>query len=105
MIHVKQAVNSASEHLVDLLGDDAVSDVRLEEVEVVKEGDWVVDVPDEARPEDADTWDKSYWLITISYLPKNPNPLLSERLQRQYKVFKLEAETGDLIAMKMRKVA
>jgi len=106
MIDVKDDVNMASAHLVDLLGANAISDIRLEEVELAHRGEWIDDkTPDAVLPEDADVWDKSYWLITLSFLPKTPNPLIAESSQRQYKLFKLAAETGDLVAMKMRKVA
>lgn len=106
MIDVKQAANIANENLIDLLGQDAISGVRLEEVELVQQGDFIAeDVPNEITPEDADEWDSSYWFVTVSYLPKNPNILVPERTQRLYKVFKLEAATGNLIAMKMRAVA
>ncbi|HEV7375807.1 MAG TPA: hypothetical protein VGN95_13890 [Pyrinomonadaceae bacterium] len=104
MIEVKRAVQLANEYLNNLLGEDAVSDVRLEEVELAEQGYLADEAPDEVRPE-ADAWDGTYWLITVSYLPKNPNPLIPEPLQRQYKVFKLRADSGDFVAMKMRKVA
>ncbi|HYX48805.1 MAG TPA: hypothetical protein VE843_03635 [Ktedonobacteraceae bacterium] len=105
MIDVKQAVRLANEHLINLLGEDAVSSIRLEEVELAEQGYIMLDVPDEVRTEDSDTWDGSYWLITVSYLPKDPNPLIPEPMQRQYKVFKIRADNGDFVAMKMRKVA
>ncbi|HEY0320757.1 MAG TPA: hypothetical protein VGC66_07390 [Pyrinomonadaceae bacterium] len=107
MIDVKDAVKRASEDLVNLLGRDAVSNIQLEEVELVKEGDWMTgQTPDEAKPEvEAEAWDETYWLITLSYLPANPNPLLSPERQRQYKIFKIDANSGELRAMKIRKVA
>ena len=106
MIDVKQATKLANEHLVNLLGEDAISSVRLEEVELTEMGQWIDDeTPDEVKPEDADQWDNAYWLITVSYLPRNPNPLIQGEHQRQYKVFKMRAKTGDLVAMKMRQVA
>ena len=106
MLDVKVAVQLANQHLVNLLGADSISGVRLEEVELVNQGDFIDDtIPDELKEEDADMWDGSYWLITVSYLPNIPNPLLAEPTQRQYKVFKLKANDGKLIAMKMRQVA
>jgi len=105
MLDVKEAAKLASENLVSLLGQDAVSGVQLEEVELVREGDWTMAVPENVKPEDSDTWDASYWLITISYLPPNPNPLFPSDGQRQYKIFKIDAVTGDLVAMKIRKAA
>lgn len=105
MIDVKEAVSAARAHLINLLGDDEVADIRLEEVELAHRGEWTDNSPEELKPEDSDVWDKSYWLITVSFLPKKPNPLFPQSAQRQYKAFKIEAETGDFIAMKMRKVA
>ncbi len=102
MIDVKEAVNKARTHLIDLLGA-GVDDLRLEEVELAHRGERVDDKPEELRPEEGDVWDKSYWLITLSFLPSAPNPIIQQ--QRLYKVFKIEAETGDFVAMKMRKVA
>lgn len=103
MIDVKRATQLAAEYLKNLLGDEAVSDVRLEEVELARRGDWTDETPVETRSEDDDVWDKSYWLITVSFLPQPANPLFAQ--SRQYKIFKLEAETGDFVAMKMRDVA
>lgn len=105
MLDVKEAAKLASENLVALLGQDSVSGVRLEEVELVNEGDWTRHTPENVQPEDSDTWDASYWLITVSYLPVSPNPLIPGEQQRQYKIFKIDAETGDLVAMKIRKAA
>ena len=110
MLDVKQAAQKAKEHLLNLLGEEDVSGIQLEEVELVKEGDWMTGkTPDEIKPEQSDdsddTWDEAYWIITLSYLPKNPNPLLSEARLRRYKIFKLDANTGELRAMKMREVA
>lgn len=106
MLNVQQATSIANDYLVGLLGQDAVSGVRLEEVELVERGNFVDDeTPDEVKVEDVDEWDKSYWLITVSYLPNSLNPIISESRQRQYKVFKIEAETGRFVAMKIRQVA
>lgn len=89
MIDVKEAVRLANEHLVHLLGEDAVSSVRLEEVELMRKEEMAV----------------SYWLITLSYLSNLSPSLISGLAQRQYKIFKIDAETGEFISMRMRKVA
>jgi hypothetical protein len=105
MIDVKQATKLATDQLAYLLDENAISDVRLEEVEIVREGEWIDDdTPNEVKPKDADLWDSSYWLITVSFLPKGSHPLTADT-ERQYKVFKIKADTGDLVAMKMREVA
>ncbi len=95
MLGVTEAAISAQEHLLNLLGANRVSDVRLEEVEMTgqSESEWEL------------TLKPPYWLVTLSYLPANPNPLLSDEQQRQYKVFKIKADSGDFVAMKMRDVA
>ncbi len=108
MLDVKEAAKLASENLVSLLGQDSVSGVRLEEVEFLKKGDRVDAEKSDVNflmPSTGKTWSTSYWLITISYLPVNPNPLISDDQQRQYKLFKIDADTGDLVAMKIRKAA
>ncbi|MGA9998041.1 MAG: hypothetical protein WBP93_21690 [Pyrinomonadaceae bacterium] len=92
MLDVKQATKAASDYFASLVEPQTVSDIRLEEVEIEQE-----------EPE-ADTF-RTYWLITLSYLPAKPNPLLPAEQERQYKVFKIDAETGELMSMKMLKVA
>lgn len=94
MIDVKEAVRLASVQLSDLLGQEHISNVQLEEVEKTDS-------------------DSSYWLITLSYvitdpiyLAMNQNPLLPNwKQQRQYKIFKIKADSGEFVAMKMREVA
>ena len=87
MIDVKEATQIALSYFEDLYGEDAFSNVLLEEVE---------------RDEEEGT---SYWLITIGFTerrsdPSGPLPMSS----RRYKRFKINAETGEVVAMKIRSV-
>jgi hypothetical protein len=82
MIDVKQAVDAASQYLATLYANDPPSNVRLEEVELSE--------------------DEKYWLVTLSF---------SDTLQvfipprRSYKLFKINAESGQVQSMKIREVA
>jgi hypothetical protein len=105
MLDVKEAVKITSEHLVNLIGQDVSSSMRLEEVEMLEEGGPPAEIIDHVDPDDYDSWVAKYWLITLSYLPATPNPLIAGESQRQYKSFKINAETGELVSMKIRQVA
>ncbi len=74
MIDVKQAAKIARDNLADLKG--SVIDVTLEEVEMD---------PNE-----------TYWYVTLSYLPGGPF------INREYRVFKIDAESGRFVSMKIR---
>lgn len=101
MLDVKEAVRLANEHLINLFGQN-INDVRLEEVETVKEEVWIdPSVRDMVNLETKN----AYWLITLSYVPHNPKSLLLSTERRQYKLFKIDAETGELMSMKIREVA
>jgi hypothetical protein len=92
MIDVKQAVTSAVASANDLLGDRQIRDVALEEVQMSEDG--------------------RLWLITIGfYAPPRPDQAntLSDlfprvNLERQFKMFEVDAETGKVKSMKIRKV-
>lgn len=93
MIDVKTAVNAANNYLLsiqDIMGD--LQDMRLEEVE-----------PSE---------DKRYWLITLGFdIPTKAQTEstlemfnYSRKYERKYKLFKVNSETGEVEAMKIREV-
>jgi hypothetical protein len=84
MLDVKEAAQRASEYFGRLYADQGVSNVQLEEVEL--------------------TADEQYWLITLSYpeVPLNMVPVLN--FKKKYKVFKIDAKTGEVKSMKIRKV-
>jgi hypothetical protein len=92
MLDVKEAAHRASEYFAGLYGDQSVSNVQLEEVELTDDG--------------------QYWLITLSYplfpprmaLAGNPELPINLALKRKYKVFKIDAKTGEVKSMKIRNV-
>jgi hypothetical protein len=87
MIDVRQAAQSASNFIVSLYAGQSLSDVRLEEVEVSD--------------------DDKYWLITLSFLAQSPGygVLNLPVLKRQYKILKVDRQTGDVLSMKIRELA
>ncbi len=87
MLDVKQAAQKASEYFTTLYTGRNTANVQLEEVELTEDG--------------------RYWLITLSY-PLASLTGLSEFLgkggPREYKVFKIDASTGEVKSMKIRNV-
>ena len=84
MLDVKEAAQRASEYFAGLFADQGVSNVQLEEVELTEDG--------------------GYWLITLSY-PLIPSILpVNIVSKRNYKVFKIDAKTGEVKSMKIRTV-
>ena len=88
MIDVKEATGIALSYFEDLYGEDAFSNVLLEEVE---------------RDEEDGT---SYWLITIGFTEQKQEvgPLGPFASSRRYKRFRIDAETGEVVSMKIRPV-
>ncbi len=92
MIDVKEAVKKAREYLFALYGDDKLYDVDLEEVDRDING---------------------FWNVTLGFAREaRTTNMLAAKLAfqmilgaRQYKVFKIDADTGDVVAMKMRSPA
>lgn len=92
MINVHDAVKAAKESMKSVFGDDEVIDVRLEEVELSE--------------------DEKYWNITLGFLVGNPDPpehpLVTalgggtKKYIREYKLLKIDAETGEFKSMKIR---
>ena len=98
MVDLKAAATSASNYFA-LAMDGKVRDIRLEEVEISDDG--------------------SSWRVTLSGLvpaPENPRTLMSygrepilqqltkEQEERAYKLFDVDAATGQVRAMKIRLV-
>ena len=84
MINVTEATNKAKTYLNSFFPD--AERVQLEEVEL--------------------TDDKTHWLITLSYEGVS-NSVASSLLvgkSLRYKIFKLEAESGEVISMKIRDI-
>jgi hypothetical protein len=76
-VDVKQAVKIATQYLKKLYGAQSISNIRLEEVEFNDE--------------------EGSWLITISFI--DTDDLIPERV---YKVLEIDADTAEVIAMRMR---
>lgn len=99
MIDVKQAVQKAQRYIKELYPSEQLVDVLLEEVER--------------------TEDDRFWLITLSFSQPNPrttvDPIMpslnifdafrQKTLNRAYKVFKIDADTGEVVSMKMHALA
>jgi len=85
MIDVKSATKAAISSF-DHLYDNRLerSKIQLEEVELTEDG--------------------KYWLVTLSYPIENAIPGILQ-VRKEYKVLKLDAETGALQSMKVREVA
>jgi hypothetical protein len=84
-IGVKEAVKAATEAIKDLLPGPDLGDLRLEEVE--------------------QTDDERYWLITLGYSVRQFSPIVPLPLRghdRIYKQFKVDADTGRVMSMKIR---
>ena len=90
MIDVREAVTIAQKYLQELFPDEA-TDIRLEEVELVKGGSG-----DE-------------WQVTLSFLRPGDTgqtlgQLLSPDARRQYKTFTIDAGDRQVRSMKIRRV-
>jgi hypothetical protein len=92
MINVKEATQIALEYFADLFKGKNVLGVELEEVEK--------------------TEDDQYWLITLGY--HIPNQAISggildvmrgPTMPRKYKTFKVNSQTREVVAMKIRDVS
>jgi hypothetical protein len=88
MLDVKEAAHRASEYFAGLYADEDVENVQLEEVELTDDG--------------------QHWLITLSYpvvpAADRPGMPFSFAMKRKYKVFKIDAKTGEVKSMKIRNV-
>ena len=98
-INVKDAVRIAVEYVRELYAPEELIELRLEEVELSESG--------------------KYWLVTLGFsrpeLKKQQHPmepaagsvlglLRRQELEREYKVVKINAKTGDVQSMKIRQV-
>lgn len=87
MISVKEAAKSAYEYMKEIPGYEERTDIAVEEVEL---------------SEDESTA-KKYWLITIGY-PVGLNILQPTYRSKEYKIFKVDADTGEVLSMKIRNI-
>jgi hypothetical protein len=92
MVDVKQAVAKAMDYLKDMYAIEQFKDVLLEEVDLSE--------------------DKKFWNVTVGFTRRQEStsggPMAtligqSEEFKREYKVFQIDADTGDLRSMRSRK--
>lgn len=89
MIDVKEATQQVLAYFEELYDDKDFGNILLEEVERTEEDGTV------------------YWHITIGFTEPEKGmrgPLGPLPAQRRYKRFKINAETGEVVAMKIRSV-
>ncbi len=86
MLSVKDAAAKAAEYFNDLYGSQ-FGNVLIEEVEQQLERDG------------------TYWYITLGYDVPSVLFQFGGKPPRAYKVFKINAETGDVLSMKIREAA
>lgn len=87
MLEVKEAVKVATDYIQALFAERQIPELRLEEVELSE--------------------DKKHWEVTLSFVVREPTAYLSlgdAARSREYKVFKVDAESGQVQSMKIRKV-
>ncbi|NEP39641.1 MAG: hypothetical protein F6K35_10475 [Okeania sp. SIO2H7] len=88
---VKKAAIAAKQYFTSLWGINEIEDLRIEEVELSE--------------------DEKFWSITLGFnrpADKVEDPLGealdAPRYRREYKIFKVDAETGQIKSMKIRQV-
>ena len=86
MINVKQAAEKAAEYFRDLYGD-RFTNVLLEEAE-----------------RKLGTGGRRLWVITLGYDQPSSLPQFGRKGPRQFKVFEVNAKTGEVGSMKIREV-
>ena len=95
MVDIKEAVEAAMKFASEALGPQRTADLRLEEIESGKENGQQV------------------WLITLSAPEVNTHPLsdfkggtlgdlIGINARREYKVFAVSKEAGEVLSMKVR---
>lgn len=87
MLEVREAVKVATEYIQTLFSEKQIPELRLEEVEL--------------------TPDNQFWEVTLSFVVREPTAYLSlgdAARTREYKTFRINAETGQVQSMKIRKV-
>jgi hypothetical protein len=83
MIDAKEAATKAMEYFTSLYPSPQFRPILLEEAEL--------------------TDDKKFWLITLSYTPQQTNPFQAfGPAAREFKVFKLNSNSGEVVAMRIK---
>jgi predicted transcriptional regulator len=86
MIGVKQAVAAARDFVRGLLDDETLAGITLEEVELSE--------------------DECFWLVTFGFpAPTVQSGGLSSALEKDFNIFEVDADTGNVISMEVRAVA
>jgi hypothetical protein len=49
------------------------------------------------------TEDKKWWIITLSFLGPHANPFALASDPKEYKEFKIDSETGEIVWMKIKR--
>lgn len=90
MLNVKEAVKRAFEVLADMFDKESLREPRLEEVELTGCGD--------------------VWSVTVSFV--RPTTVVDAAelglppcFEREYKVIEIQAESGQMLSMKIRQLA
>ena len=93
MIKAKEAVQIAQKQMLEWFSEEELHELELEEVELSS--------------------DESAWLVTLGYTAQRPNPTASEVMSapagaafdsiRNFKVFAIDVESGEIRSMKQRK--
>ena len=95
MIDVRKAAVSAAGYFADLYADQKYSDILLEEVEYDEDDNvWHITLgysPPETIPED----------VRNQFSPLSPLSSFVTK-DRKYKIFRIDAETGKVLSMKIR---
>lgn len=88
MINIKNAVKSAYDYfqaIQNLIDANHVEDLNLEEIELSE--------------------DEKFWLITLGFDRQiKTSNMFEGKYKRVYKLFKVNSETGEVEAMKIREV-
>lgn len=89
MIDVKQAVASAKTYASQLFQEEKILGLELEEVELSE--------------------DNKYWFVTLGFLVPKPSLGIADIFapmvaNRKYKLFKIDADNGIVLSMKIREV-
>lgn len=94
MIDVKEAVSKATQAAMHFFEGKELVELALEEVEM--------------------TDDRQYWLITLGFYALNVNPpvgfaaminaSMQQKYERKFKIFKIDATTGEVVSMKIREI-
>lgn len=83
MIDAKRAAEAAREYMVSLYPSTPFGNLQVEEIELSD--------------------DKKFWYITLSYLtPGGPSFVFPQ--PKDYKIFKINTDNGEVLSMKIRQL-